>query len=90
VTHLGRITRVATALIRPDGTVEGEVVFTAANGDQLAAELHGAFSPTTILGTYTFTGGTGRFEGAAGEADFHAVTSDGIHVAIDIAGTVKY
>lgn len=74
-------------LIHSDGTFEGTVVFTAANGDRLVADLEGgATSPTTQAGAYTFSSGTGRFSDASGEADFQAVTSDGIHVALTFEG----
>jgi hypothetical protein len=90
-THLGRFTREATVLIHPDGTFEGTVVFTAANGDQLGADLEGGpTSLTTQAGTYTFSGGTGRFSDATGEADFTAVTSDGIHVALTFEGAIEF
>lgn len=90
-THLGAFTREAHALLRPDFTFEGTVVFTAANGDQLFLDLEGAFtSPTTLAGTYTVTGGTGRFSGASGTADFEGVTADGIHVSLEIEGTLEF
>jgi hypothetical protein len=50
----------------------GTAQFTAANGDQLFTEVIGvgtdpAIDPvSTIVGTHTITGGTGRFEGASG------------------------
>jgi hypothetical protein len=79
-TQLGRFTRVGSGDSHPDGTSEFTIVWTAANGDQLVSDVEVAsFSATTITGTYTFTGGTGRFENASGEADFVGVTSDGIH-----------
>jgi len=90
-THLGRLTRVATVVRHADGSIEGAVVFTAANRDQLFAEIKGApISSTTLVGTYTFTGGTGRFSDASGEADFVGVTSDGIHIAVDFEGIIQY
>ncbi len=90
-THLGRFTRHAVGVVHADGTVTGTVVFTAANGDQLYADLDGAFtSLTSIEGTYTFTGGTGRFEDASGDADFVAVTSDLIHIAVTFEGSIEY
>ena len=46
-------------------------------------------SPTVAVGTYTFTGGTGRFKNASGEADFESVTSDGIHFALTFEGTIS-
>lgn len=90
-THLGWFTREATVLIHPDGTFEGTVVFTAANGDQLRADLEGGpTSLSTQAGTYTFSGGTGRFSDATGEADFTSVTSDRIHVALTFEGAIEF
>src|SRR4030095_15713524 len=41
-THLGRFTRLGKVVINlVDGSVKGTVVFTAANGDQLFAEIEG-------------------------------------------------
>jgi hypothetical protein len=69
-THLGNYTRVENILVNQGG-ITGDVTFTAANGDQLTAEIDGAFiSPTTAAGTYSFTGGTGRFANASGTAYF--------------------
>ena len=91
-TYLGQFTREATVLIDPvHGTFEGTVVFTAANGDQLFADLEGrSTSLTTQVGTYTFTGGTGRFSDASGTAGFEAVRSDAIHVALTFEGTIDF
>jgi hypothetical protein len=92
-THLGRFTRLASVVIHVvDGSTEGTVVFTAANGDQLFAEIAGGppISSTTRVGTYTFTGGTGRFSDTSGEAGFEGVTSDGIHIAVMFEGTIQY
>jgi hypothetical protein len=90
-THLGRFTREASAVLQPDGVVVGTLVWTAANGDQLFASLEAGFvSPTTAVGTYTFVGGTGRFENASGEADFETVTSDGIHFLLTFEGTIGF
>jgi hypothetical protein len=79
-------------VIHVDGRAEGTVVFTAANGDQLFAEIESPppISSTTRVGTYTFTGGTGRFSDASGEADFEGFTSDGIHIAVDFGGIIQY
>lgn len=90
-TYLGRFTREATVLIRADGTLDGTVTFTAANGDQLFADIDGAPTPPpTLAGTYTFTGGTGRFEGASGSASFEGFTTDFIHVALTFEGTIEF
>lgn len=52
--------------------VSNDVRFTAANGDVLMATSAGTFAPfgpgVRIDAVFTFTGGTGRFENASGEA----------------------
>jgi hypothetical protein len=91
-THLGRFTGNETVVLDlADGTFAGTRVFVAANGDLLYADVEGAFtSATTAEGTFTFTGGTGRFQNASGEADFEVVTSDGINLALAFGGTIEY
>ena len=91
-THLGSFTRLSSVVIHlGNGSAEGTVVFTAANSDQLFADFEGTpTSPTTLGGTYTFTGGTGRFSDASGVAEFVGVTFDGIHIAIEFEGTIHY
>ena len=90
-THLGRFSREETILFNPaTGTLTGLIVFTAANGDQLFGTVQGGFvSPTEATGTYTFTGGTGRFQNASGEADFSLSTSDGVHFSVEFNGTLS-
>jgi hypothetical protein len=90
-TYLGQFTREEVLLLNPGtGTIAGTVVFTAANGDQLSGVVAGQFpSPTTVDGTYTFTGGTGRFENATGEADFSLATADSIHFEVEFAGSLS-
>ena len=90
-TQLGRFSREETIFFNlATGALIGEIVFTAANGDQLIGTVTGGFtSPTTAAGTYTFTGGTGRFENATGDADFALSTSDGVHFTVEFAGTVS-
>jgi hypothetical protein len=90
-THLGKFTREERLFLNPDGTFTGTMVFTAADDDELWVEFAGGFvSPTTAEGTYTFVGGTGRFEGATGSAGFEAVTPDGIQVTAAFEGTLTY
>ena len=57
----------------PTGAVTGHITFTAANGDELTADVVGSAVPDpNVTGglildqTGTFTGGTGRFGGAEG------------------------
>jgi hypothetical protein len=90
-THLGRFTREEHLLLNPDGSFTGTIVFTAANGDELWLDFEGAFtSPTDAAGTYTFTGGTGRFQNATGTATFTAYTPDGVNVTAEFEGTIRY
>ena len=90
-TQLGRFSREETILFNPaTGALTGLIVFTAANGDQLFGTVQGGFvSATEATGTYTFTGGTGRFQNASGEADFSLSTSDGIHFSVEFNGTLS-
>jgi hypothetical protein len=89
--HLGSYRRTEELVLDPaSGQFTGEVIFTAANGDTLHAEVSGIFvSPTTATGTYTFDGGTGRFEGADGEAAFVVYSSDGVHFKVLFRGAVS-
>jgi hypothetical protein len=90
-TYLGEYTRTEYLFFGPGGAISGTVVFTAANGDQLTADFSGGFtSPTTLVGSYSFTGGTGRFSDATGTASFEATTPDGIQVAISFEGEISY
>ena len=90
-THLGQFSREEVLLLNPlAGTIAGTIVFTAANGDQLSGTVAGGFvSPTTATGTYTFTGGTGRFANASGRADFVVSTLDGINFSVEFEGTLS-
>jgi hypothetical protein len=91
-TYLGRFTGIETVVLDlATGTFTGTRVFVAADGDRLYANVEGGFtSATTAEGTLTFTGGTGRFADATGEADFEAVTPDGIHLALTFEGTIDF
>ncbi len=90
-TQLGQFSREESLLLNPAaGSFTGTVVFTAANGDQLFGTVEGQFtSPNTVVGSYTFDGGTGRFEGADGSADFSLATPDGVHFTVNFEGTVS-
>jgi hypothetical protein len=91
-TQLGQFSREEVVLFNPvTGTLTGDVVFTAANGDQLVGFVAGGFisPPTTATGAYTFTGGTGRFANASGRADFILSTPDGIHFSVEFEGTIS-
>jgi hypothetical protein len=90
-TQLGHFTREETAFIGLDGSVVGEIVFTAANSDELRVDIDGAFTSANVIGgLYTVTGGTGRFEDATGEATFQAFTPDFSYAEVTFNGTVRY
>jgi hypothetical protein len=89
-THLGKFTREEVILLNPDGTATGTIIFTAADGSQLFCEFIGAFtSPTTVSGTYTFTGGTGRLDGASGSAFFNISLGEAGSFSFGFAGTIE-
>ena len=97
-THLGRFTRLSCVVVHEDGSPEGITEFTAANGDTLCAEVKGEppiVSPTglTVRGTYTFTGGTGRFSDVSGGTVFVGVITSGdsgTQIAVDFGGLIQY
>lgn len=66
-------------IVGPD--MHGCLILMAPNGDTLGATYDGTQSTPNInnfrdaTGTLTFTGGTGRFAGASGNANFTAVFS---------------
>jgi hypothetical protein len=71
-THLGRFTYAADITVDGEtGDGVGSVIWTAANGDEVHADTHGAivqfdFPTITLRETQVITGGTGRFSRAAG------------------------
>lgn len=74
-THLGSWTLVGIVTFTPDnGVLRSHAVatITAANGDKLEVVGDGALNTTTFTdhGTFRFVGGTGRFVGASGNANF--------------------
>jgi hypothetical protein len=93
-THLGLYSRTETLTLKlADGTVTGSIVFTAANGDELWADVAGGFTAldlSTAEGTYTFTGGTGRFTNASGGAVFAAVAVGAGQYEVTFEGVIQY
>lgn len=104
--HLGKVTWTATEVanfcVEPANpgfaTASGQLVVTAANGDQLTASglstvrADFAGSTLTITGTFTITGGTGRFAGATGGG---TITGSGsllapFEVAVIFEGQISY
>lgn len=74
-THLGQWTVAGTVKYTLDNGVlrsSGEATIIAANGDKLQVEIDGILDPVAGMdqGIFRFVGGTGRFEGVSGEANF--------------------
>jgi hypothetical protein len=74
--HLGEVAFDAQQCMNPaTGAGQGSFVITAANGDELRGTMvlqssapSGVGSQIHLIGTYTFAGGTGRFDDATGSA----------------------
>jgi hypothetical protein len=75
---------------------DGQATLVAANGDVLTATYGdgvGTFGPSggTLEDRITFVGGTGRFEGATGEAVEHGlITTLDAPIPFVISGTINY
>ena len=97
VSHLGRVAYTAVQTIDfAAGTQSGERSFTAPNGDVLRAFGSGSSAPSgpgriAFTATFVFTGGTGRFAGAAGEAQVSGVADLPSHTASStFEGHIRY
>jgi len=90
-TLVGHFVREESVVFDPHaGTLSGTFVTTAANGDRIFGAVTGQFiSGTTVVGTNTLTGGTGRFANATGETTFSLVTADGIHFTVEFDGRLS-
>jgi len=75
-TYLGQWTVAGIVHYTPDSNgvlrSSGEATLTAANGDKLNIQIDGILDPVAAVdqGVFHFVGGTGRFEGASGDANF--------------------
>ena len=88
-TQLGKFTRTESLLLNPNtGTFTGTITFIAADESELYCSVAGGFTgPNTAAGSYTITGGTGRFADASGEAHF-AVVQDEATFTFDFIGAI--
>ena len=74
-THLGQWTVTGAVKYTPVNGVlksSGDATLTASNGDKLNFQIDGTLDPVAGMdqGLFHFVGGTGRFEGASGDANF--------------------
>jgi len=100
-THLGKFTFISPHLSGlSDFSIDGTQTFTAANGDQLQANIVGNLTPQPddtghvfLVGDVqgTITGGTGRFANASGSFTFSIVfDTQTLHSTASIDGTIRF
>jgi len=96
-THLGLWTVIGHIRFTPDenGIIRssGTATFTAANGDKLEVEVDGQLDTATFTdhGVFRFVGGTGRFAGASGSADFVVVINPVTNgFELTLVGSINY
>ncbi len=101
VSHMGRSTQAGTLTLSPPNMFGiapgiGSVTITAANGDTLSFDYTGGLNAVTGegLGTFIFTGGTGRFAGATGSGTFRALINLNFSVnqpmTVVLDGRIRY
>jgi hypothetical protein len=80
VTHMGLSQQEGWLVLGPPDTNGlapgyGSVTITAANGDELTFDYEGVLNAATGegIGTFAFTGGSGRFANASGGGTFYAL-----------------
>ena len=75
-THLGQWTVTGNVKYTPDANgvlhSSGDATITAANGDKVQIQIEGVLDPVAGMdqGLFHIVGGTGRFQGATGDANF--------------------
>jgi hypothetical protein len=96
-THLGQWTVAGNVKYTPDenGVLHssGEATLTAADGDKLKIEVEGVLDPVAFAdqGVFHIVGGTGKFEGASGDANF-VVSINPVTSSFDltVVGKINY
>ena len=72
-------------------TFVGSATATAADGSTFSFTIAGGFTgATTLAGTTSMTGGTGRFAGVTGAFSFTGDQTTPINIAADIAGWIQF
>jgi hypothetical protein len=96
-THLGHYTEAGSVSFSPTADpsilrIDAVSIYTAANGDQLYANITGQLNGATgaITATVTYVGGTGRFDDATGSANLVGqILPDGT-ISVAVEGTIDY
>ena len=96
-THLGRYTEAGNVSFAgtsdPDVlAVSGSIVYTAANGDELWADVTGTLNQATgaIVATLTYDGGTGRFVNSSGSSQLGGQLLGGGAAVAAVSGNIDY
>src|SRR5204862_8300827 len=96
-THLGGYSEAGTVSFTPtsDPTVlhvEGSIVYTAANGDELHANISGELNAATgaVVASVTYVGGTGRFAAATGSSGLSGQLGAGGAITVSVSGSIDY
>jgi hypothetical protein len=96
-THLGRYSEVGYVDFVPTTNpsvlaVTGDIVYTAANGDELHAIVDGELDITTgaITATVTYVGGTGRFDDASGSSALVGQIHGSGAISVAVVGNIDY
>jgi len=101
VTHMGNTTQKGTLFLQPTIAPlvfrgSGTVTITAANGDDLILKYEGLLFAATGegRGTFTLSGGTGRFANATGQGTFSALIDTSLPVnqpmTVELNGRITY
>jgi hypothetical protein len=101
VTHMGNTTQFGTLFLGPPNANlmapgYGSVTIVAANGDSVSFDYEGLLNAATGegTGTFTFTGGTGRFANVTGQGTFDALIDLSLPsdqpMKVTLDGTISY
>lgn len=101
VTHMGNTAQAGSLVLQAPSAPGifpgyGTVTITAANGDRLTFDYVGTLNAITGkgIGTFIFTGGTGRFANASGSGTFYALIDLSLpssqHMTVDLDGKIDY
>ena len=96
-THLGRYSEAGAVSFTPTSDpavlhVEGSIVYTAANGDELRASVSGELNAATgeVVATVSYVGGTGRFVAATGSSRLSGQLGPGGAISVTVSGSIDY
>jgi hypothetical protein len=96
-THLGRYSEEGSVVFSPTDDpavlhVDGSIVYTAANGDELHAIVTGELNGLTgvISAMLSYVGGTGRFADASGSASLAGQSGPMGAISVSASGTIDF